>query len=107
MQQLRTYEYINSLLKKRPKSIIQHIGTNNTVHDTSTIVLDKISSLKAFVEKALLDCNVCISNLILRTDIAKASLTVNNVNQYLSTLLLDIINNSNIINAGLSCGGYI
>ena len=99
------YDYIKPLLKKCPKNIILHIGTNNTVNDTSRIVLDKILSLKAFVEKALPDCNVCISNLTLRTDNAKASLTVNNVNQHLSTLQLDIIDNSNISNAGLSRGG--
>ena len=99
------YDYIKPLLKKCPKNIILHIGTNNTVHDTSRIVLDKILSLKAFVEKALPDCNVCISNLTLRTDNAKASLTVNNVNQHLSTLQLEIIDNSNISNAGLSRGG--
>ena len=61
--------------------------------------------MKAFVEKALPDCNVCISNLTLRTDNAKASLTVNNVNKHLSTMQLDIIDNSNISNAGLSRGG--
>ena len=61
--------------------------------------------MKAFVEKTLPDCDVCISNLTLRTDNAKSSLTVNNVNQRLSALQLDIIDNSNISNAGLSRGG--
>ena len=98
------YDYITPLLKKCPKNIILHIGTHNTVNETSRIVLDKLLSLKVFVEKALPDCNFCISSLTLRTDNAKASLTVNNVNQHLSTLQLDIINNSNISNAGLSRG---
>ena len=66
---------------------------------TSRIVLGKLLSLKTFVEKALPDCNVYISNLTLKTDIAKASLTVNNVNQHLSTLQLEIMDNSNISNA--------
>ena len=61
--------------------------------------------MKAFVEKTLPDCDVCISNLTLRTDNAKSSLTVNNVNQRLSALQLDITDNSNISNAGLSRGG--
>ena len=74
------YDYIKSLLKKCPKNVILHIGANNTVHDTSRIVLDKILSFKTVVEKALPDCNVYISNLTSRTDNAKASLTVNNVN---------------------------
>ena len=71
------YDYIKPLLKKCPKNIVLHIRTNNTVNETSRI------SLKAFVEKALPYCNFCISNLTLRTDNAKASLTVNNVNQHL------------------------
>ena len=80
------YDYIKSLSKKCLKNIILHIGTNNTLNETSRIVLDKLLSLKAFVEKTLPYCNVCISNLTLRTDNSKASLTVNNVNQHLSTL---------------------
>ena len=81
------------------KNIILHLGTSNTVNETSRIVLDKLLSLKA-----LTYCNICISNLTLRTDNAKASLTVNNVNQHLSILQLDIIDNSNISNAELSRG---
>ena len=68
-------------------------------------MLDKHLSLKVFVEKVLPDCNVCISNLTLRTDNAKDSLTVNNVNQQFSKLQLNIIGNSNINNAGLSRRG--
>ena len=99
------YSYIKPLLKNCPKNIIFYIGTNNTVNETSRTVLLKLFFLKGFVEKVLPDCNLCISNLILRTDNAKALLTVNNVNQHLSTLQLDIIDNNNISNAGLSHGG--
>ena len=99
------YDYIKLQLRKCSKNIILNIGTNNTVNEISTTVLDKLLSLKAFVEKTLPDCNVCISNLTLRTDNAKASITVNNLNEHLSTLQLDIIGNSNINNAGLSRGG--
>ena len=59
------YDYIRPLLKKCPKNIILHIGTNDTVNETSKIVLDKLLSLKAFVKKALPDCNFYISNLTL------------------------------------------
>ena len=99
------YDYIKPLLKKCPKNMTLHIRTNNTLNETSRIALDKPSSLKAFVEKALPDCNFFISNLTLRTDNAKAPITVNSANQHLSTLQLDIIDNSNISTAGLSRGG--
>ena len=52
-----------------------HIDTNNTVNETSRTMLDELLSLKAFVEKTLPDCNACNSNLTLRTDNAKPSLT--------------------------------
>ena len=65
------YDYINPLLKKFSKNIILHIRTNNTVNETSGIVLDKLLPLKVFVKKVLPDCNACISNLTLRTDNAK------------------------------------
>ena len=88
------YDYIKPLLKKCPKNIILHIGTNNTVNETSRIVLDKLLSLKAFVEKALPDCTYCISNLTLRTDNAKVSLTVKtsiNIYQHYSLTSLIIV----------------
>ena len=96
------HDYNKSLLKKEPKNVILHIWTNNTVNDTSRTVLDKLLS---FVEKPLPDCNVCISELILRTDNAKASLTVNNFNQHFSTLQLHLIDNGNIKRAYIKYGG--
>ena len=61
--------------------------------------------MKAFVERALPDSKICISSFTLKTDNAKASLTVNNVNQDLATLKLDIIDNSNISNSEMRRGG--
>ena len=93
------------MLKKCPKNKILHTGSNNIVTKTSRTVLQKLLSLKGFVERTLPDCNVCIFSLTLRTDNGKASLTVNNLNEHLSTLQLDIIHNSNISNTGLSRRG--
>ena len=36
------YDYITPLLNKCSKNIILHIGTNNTVNETSRIVLDQL-----------------------------------------------------------------
>ena len=96
------YDYINPLLKICSKNILLHIGTNNTVNETSRIILDKHLSLKDLVEKVLTDCNVLISNLTLERNNAKASSIVNNINQPLSTLQLGIIHNSTITHAGLT-----
>ena len=36
------YDYLKPLLKKVPKTIILHVGTNNCVNESFNIVLDKI-----------------------------------------------------------------
>ena len=48
--------------------------------------------------------NVCISNLFKRADNEKVTLTVNKVNEHLSTLQLDTFDNSNINVTGLNRG---
>ena len=62
-------------------------------------MLDKLLSLKVFVENVLPDCNVCISNLTLKSDIG--SLTGKNVEEHLTALQLDITDNSTTSNVGL------
>ena len=44
-------------------------------------------------------------NVVKRTDNGKATLTVNKVNEHLSALQLDIVDNSNIDVTGLNRGG--
>ena len=88
--------YIKPLLKKVPDNVILHVGTNDAPNSTSRTILDNMLSLKSFTEKTLSQSKVCISNLVKRTDNGKATLTVNEVNEHLSTLQLDIVANSNI-----------
>ena len=88
--------YIKPLLKKSPDNVILHVGTNDVPNSTSRTILDNMLSLKSFTEKTLSQSKVCISNLVKRTDNGKATLTVNEVNEHLSTLQLDIVANSNI-----------
>ena len=58
-----------------------HLGTNNTVNESSKVVLVKLLDLKKFIENTLPESNVIISNLITRTDNGKASLTVIKTNE--------------------------
>ena len=64
------YDYVKPLLKKCPDNIILHVGTNNTVNESSKEVLGK---LLEFIENTLPESNVIICNLITRTDDGKAS----------------------------------
>ena len=61
-------------------------------------------SRKSFIEKTLPKSKVGISNLVKRTGNEKATLTVNRVNEHLSVLQLDIVDNSNINATGLNRG---
>ena len=74
-----TYDYLKPLLKKNADNIILHIGTNNSVNETSPNVLNGILSLKNFIEKLRPKCKVIVSNIIYRSDNGKGSLTVKNV----------------------------
>ena len=56
------------------------------------------------MKKTLPQSNVCISNLVKRADNEKVTLTVNKVNEHLSTLQLDTFDNSNINVTGLNRG---
>ena len=58
------YDYVKPLLKKCPNNIILHVGTNNTINESSKVVLDKLLDLMKFIENTLPESNVVISNLI-------------------------------------------
>ena len=99
------YDYIRPFLKKAPNNVILHVGTNDTPNNTSRAILDNLLSLKSFIEKTLPQSKVCISNIVQRTDNGKATLTVNKVNEHLSALQLDIVDNANINVTSLNRGG--
>ena len=84
------YDYIRRLLKKAPDNVILHVGTNDAPNNTSRAILYNLLSLKSFIENALPQSKVCISNVVKRTNNGKATLTVDKVNEHLSALQLDI-----------------
>ena len=81
---------------QNPDSIILHIGTNNSVNETSRDILNGILSLTNFIEKLCPTCKDIVSNIIYRLDTGKASLTVKNVNCHLDALNIDVVDNKNI-----------
>ena len=98
-------DYIKPLLNKKPKNIILHTGTNNSVNENSRTVFDKILTLKSQIEQALPSSTIVISSLITRFDNAKASLTVSRINELLKTVKINIIENNNITNQHLNKHG--
>ena len=85
------YHYLIPILEKKPEHLILHVGTN----DHQQIVNDLLA-LKQFVKGKLQNCNVILSMPIKRCDNQKASATVNLVNEQLSQLNIDIIENKNM-----------
>ena len=90
------YDVIKTLLKKPPDNVILHVGTNDAPNSTSRAILDNMLSLKSFIEKTLPQSKVKSSNVVKRTENGKTTLTVNKVNEHLSALQLDIVDNSDI-----------
>ena len=61
--------------------------------------------LKIFIEKTLPHLKVCISNVVKRTDSGKATLTVNKMNEPMSALQLNLVDNWHIDVTDLNRGG--
>ena len=79
--------------------------TMHQIASTARAILDNMLSLKSFIEKTLPQSKVCISNVVKRTDNGKATLTVKKVNEHLSALQVDIVDNSNVNVTALNRGG--
>ena len=52
--------------------------------------------LKNQIKSSLPNCSILLSNIVERFDNAKAALTIKNLNEHLSDLALDVIENYNI-----------
>ena len=54
-------DFLKPLIRKSPKNIILHVGTNNTPNKTSRRVLNKLLTLKSYIEKQLHFFHFCIT----------------------------------------------
>ena len=76
-----TVDYFNHhiipLIQKKCSPIIVHAETNNTYHSASREILNKLLNIKTLMQEKLPDCKVAVSTTTLRSDIGKATLTVN------------------------------
>ena len=83
-------------MEKKPEHLILHVGTNDAVDSSHQQIVNDLLTLKQFIKKKLQNCNVILSMPTKRCDNQKAYATVNLVNQQLSQLNIDIIENNNI-----------
>ena len=70
------YERITPLLKKKPETVILHVGTSDATYKAANAIMDDLLKLKQYIENTLGECNVIFSLPITRTDNKKAQLTI-------------------------------
>ena len=99
------YHYITPLLRKKPKYIIMHIGSNDAPHTTSNVILEDMLNLKKYIESILPDSTVYLSCPVIRQDNTKAGFTLHHLDQKLKLLNDNIIRNDNIDSSCLGKGG--
>ena len=71
-------DFLKPCLKRSPTNIILHVGTNNSIDDSSRVILNKFLSLKTFIHTKLPESNVTLSNIIDRSDNGIARLKISN-----------------------------
>ena len=69
-------DFLKPYLKRSPTNIILHVGTNNSINDSSSVILNKLLSLKIFIHTELPESNVIFSNIIDRSDSGIARLKI-------------------------------
>ena len=97
--------HVHPILRKKPKHIIIHIGTNDATHSTSREILDKLLKLKTLIKETLPETEVTFSTPTIRSDNGKAALTVRNLCGHLLDLNMDILDNRNITSKHLARKG--
>ena len=96
-------DFLKPYLKHSPTNIILHVGTSNSISDSSSIILNKVLSLKNFIHTELPESSAILSNIIDRSDNGIARLKISNFNKYLNSLKFDTIDNGNISSEHLNC----
>ena len=97
--------FLKPYLKRSPTNTILHVGTNNSINDSSSAILNKLVSLKNFIHAELHESNVILSNIINRSDNGIARLKISNFNKHLNSLKIDTIDNGNISSEHLNGSG--
>ena len=98
-------DFLKPYLKRPPTNIILHFGTNNSINYSSSVILNKLLSLKNFIHTELPESNVILSNIIDRSDNGIARLKILNFNKHLNSLKIDTIDNGNISSEHLNGSG--
>ena len=84
------------ILERNPCRLILHVGTNNAESCTSREILDKLLKLKTFISEKCPQSQTIFSTQTIRSDKAKANLTVRQLANHFLQLEIDVVDNRNI-----------
>ena len=98
--------HVYPTLRKKPKHIIIHIGTNDTTRSTSREILDKLLKLKILIKETLPETETTFSTPTIRSYNGKAALTVRNLCDHLLVLNMNILDNRNITSKHVGRKGF-
>ena len=93
------------IIRKQPKYLIIHAGTNDAVKFTSRDILNNLRQLKSFIQEKLPNAEIIVSRPTLRSDNGKVALTIRQLTNLLINLKIDILDNRNITGKHLSKRG--
>ena len=101
-----TIDYMKDFLKPYLKHVSTHVGTNNSINDLSSVILNKLLSLKkSFIHTEFPDSNVILFSIIDRLDNGIVRLKISNFNKHFNSLKIDTIDSGNISLEHLSGSG--
>ena len=95
------YDYMAPLLRKKPKNIILHIGSNDSNYKPAEQIFTEISDLKHYIEDVIPGVNVILSCLVIRADNINANHTLPRLEDSIRSSFRFVCNN----NVDVSCLG--
>ena len=102
-------DFAKPVIKRKPKKIILHVGTNNLKMDQRKKIKNKVAGLADSIKAEHLSIDVTVSSIIFRSDDQSLNSTIDEVNRRLSSFCQSknwvFINNSNIKEDSLNRSG--
>ncbi|CAH3033687.1 unnamed protein product, partial [Porites lobata] len=102
-------DFAKPLIKRKPKKIILHVGTNNLKMDQRKKIKNKVARLADSIKAEHLSIDVAVSSIIFRSDDQSLNSKIDEVNRRLSSFSQSknwvFINNSNIKEDSLNRSG--
>ena len=92
------YDHLQALLRKKPKHLILHVGTNDASNEktSSDELYDRLIHLKNFAESKVPGINVIFSCPVVRKDNGLANVKLIHLRNILKRRGVNIIDNENI-----------